>query len=423
MSEYYARADYTYDGSTELYSVPFDYIDEEHVVVIINDDEDNPVDYTWQSETQIMLDSDELGLEADDTISIRRITPVDEKLAVFTDGNILDEETQNTAHKQILYAIQELADDTTETMLEITDYFDKELSDYQSYVVENYNELYYYLQGTETSVTLSSLTKVRPCAFAYDTSLTTVNLPSCTEVGDYAFYNCTSLKSAYFPSLETIGDYAFYACILYSEMIDFSSVKTVGDYAFEYVNGMNSIDLPVCETIGDYGFHYTSLEGDISLPSVITLGDYVFYSSGGITSFNLPECTSAGYMACAVGEQCTSLYLPKCTDLGAFVFAGTGITEFEIADGTTLLQHGIFKNCSNLKKLFIPSSVTTIYSSGTNGCIYGCSDVVIYAETESAPSAWYSGWSFTGYDDDGNKVYADIHYGCSLSDYNNGIYN
>ena len=122
MTEYYARADYTYDGSTVNFSIPCGYIDDDHIVVIVNDDEENPVDYTFLSETQVQLDADTLGLTTGDVISVRRVTPIDDKIVEFTDGNILDEETQNLSQEQVLYAVQEIADDCNELVDNMAEY-------------------------------------------------------------------------------------------------------------------------------------------------------------------------------------------------------------------------------------------------------------------------------------------------------------
>ena len=55
----------------------------------------------------------------------------------------------------------------------------------------------------------------------------------------------------------------------------------------------------------------------------------------------------------------------------------------------------MFKGCSSLTKIYIPSSVTTINaSSATSAPFYSCSSSLkIYCEVASKPSGWGSYWN------------------------------
>lgn len=106
--EFNARADYEYQGGDTIFSVPFPYINKSHIVVIVNEDEPNPITaFSWLSENQIKID---VEINTGDTISIRRVTPINDKLVKFTDNNILDEETQNLSQDQVFNAVQEVKD-------------------------------------------------------------------------------------------------------------------------------------------------------------------------------------------------------------------------------------------------------------------------------------------------------------------------
>lgn len=101
---YKARIDYTYGGSAN-FSIPFPYIDKSHIVVYINDVITN--NFSFTSSNQITVGA---ALTSGDIVSIRRSTPIEEALVVFTDTSILDKQVQNTARNQILFRLQETED-------------------------------------------------------------------------------------------------------------------------------------------------------------------------------------------------------------------------------------------------------------------------------------------------------------------------
>lgn len=108
MTTYYARVDYSYSGDSK-FTIPFSYIKKEHIVVLVNDVK--TTNYTYITSSQIEVKD---GLQAGDVVSIRRTTPIKDKLVSFTDLNILNGETQNLAQEQVFNAVQEMYDDNTQ---------------------------------------------------------------------------------------------------------------------------------------------------------------------------------------------------------------------------------------------------------------------------------------------------------------------
>ena len=107
-NEYYARVDYIYEGGNTKFSIPFPYIDKSHIVAIINEDTENPItDLEFLTDNQVQLNT-EIMTRA--TVSIRRITPLDNRFVDFTDGNILDEESQDLSALQVFDVVQEIKD-------------------------------------------------------------------------------------------------------------------------------------------------------------------------------------------------------------------------------------------------------------------------------------------------------------------------
>ena len=108
LEEFNTRADYKYLGGDTIFSVPFSYINKSHVIVVVNGDTENPItDFTWLSENEIRINSE---INTGDVVSIQRHTPIDDKMVQFTNGNILDEYTQNLSQDQLFNIVQEVKD-------------------------------------------------------------------------------------------------------------------------------------------------------------------------------------------------------------------------------------------------------------------------------------------------------------------------
>lgn len=101
MEKYYAREDYSYAGDS-IFTIPFPYIEKKHIAVFIND---IPfIGYDFLTDYSIKINTD---LVIGDIVSIRRNTPINERMVVWKNGSILKEESQNLADKQVIYAVQE----------------------------------------------------------------------------------------------------------------------------------------------------------------------------------------------------------------------------------------------------------------------------------------------------------------------------
>jgi hypothetical protein len=94
------------DGSTRLFSVPFPFIHQSHVIVAVNlVAQFQAVDFDWVSDTAIQFKTAPQGV-----LTLYRKTPIDEALVSFRNGATLTEDELNLAVLQNLYASQELRD-------------------------------------------------------------------------------------------------------------------------------------------------------------------------------------------------------------------------------------------------------------------------------------------------------------------------
>lgn len=107
------RKEYTGNGSTTLYNVDFDlgYIDKDYVYVYLEGNEyTNQLDYTWQNNTQIELNT---PVNTGVKFYIRRVIPRDTLVNDYTNGALLREGNLNNSYKQVLMIMQEVQDGFT----------------------------------------------------------------------------------------------------------------------------------------------------------------------------------------------------------------------------------------------------------------------------------------------------------------------
>nr|DAP61815.1 MAG TPA: tail fiber protein [Caudoviricetes sp.] len=131
MTTYYARVDYSYSGDSK-FTIPFSYIKKEHIVVLVNGVK--TTNYTYITSSQIEVKD---KLQAEDVVSIRRTTPIKDKLVNFTDLNILNGETQNLAQEQVFNAVQEMYDKNEQQ----TQNFQKDINDYKEEIEDKIQEV------------------------------------------------------------------------------------------------------------------------------------------------------------------------------------------------------------------------------------------------------------------------------------------
>ena len=116
MTTYYARVEYIYNGGDATFSIPFPYLKKEHIQVFIDDVE--TVNYTYNTPTQIVINT---NIDNGQTVSIRRNTPLNNRMVVFSDTSILDQDAQNLSANQLFYSLQEIADKFGLSVDEITE--------------------------------------------------------------------------------------------------------------------------------------------------------------------------------------------------------------------------------------------------------------------------------------------------------------
>ena len=276
----------------------------------------------------------------------------------------------------------------------------------------------------------NALTTLGNMAFLGAEALTSITLPAgLTSIGKNTFQYCESLTSIVIPDTVTsIGDYAFSNCAkLATVSLSGTSLTSIGKYTFEKCKALTSISIPTSvTTIGQNAFDHCSKLGTVSFASgtsALTTVNKNAFQFTGLTSFTFPETSSTLSLKANLFNGCTKLasvhisskiesvkqvfegcpsitsvtvadnngnlkaengviynkYDNKASDAIQYVCTKMDLTAtngtYTIPSGVTTLGQSVFQGHSEIKKLIIPASVTTIGTYAFADCT-GLEEVV-----------------------------------------------
>ena len=301
------------------------------------------------------------------------------------------------------------------------------------------------------------VTSIPGSAFIYQTGITSVTIPdSVTSIGDYAFDGCSGLTEVTIGNgVTSIGWYAFRNCssitrIYYSgDITGWLNISGL-DYLMSDVSSSCELHIDRAKVEGDIiipegvtsiaGSAFRNLQGitSVTIPdSVTSIGYSAFYGCSGLTSVTIPDSvtsigedafegcinliqkvdgvsyvdkwvvdcdssvTAANIRSDTVGiadsafYDCTTLKsvtIPdSVTSIGRYAFRNcSSLTSVTIGNGVTSIGSSAFKNCSSLTEVTIPDSVTSIEM----GVFYGCSSLTSVTIPDSVTSI--GGDAFSG---------------------------
>lgn len=231
-------------------------------------------------------------------------------------------------------------------------------------------------------------------AFCNCTALKSITIPSsCSEIGASAFKNCKSLETVlfepdsklllieggtYYEDQEIIFHGAFVDCIALKSISIPASCKTIGLSAFKNCASLESVsfepDSQLQSICGDYYYsysygHYYGAGGAFS--DCIALKSIVIPAS-------CQEIGNTAFRNCKALESVIFLSGSRLSALaGGLLNEGYYNNEpnfgydFKDAAGYYYFSTGIFANCSSLKSIQIPSSITSI----GDACFVNCSSL------------------------------------------------
>ncbi len=257
------------------------------------------------------------------------------------------------------------------------------------------------------------ITGIGNSAFKDCSILFTLIIPEgVKEIGDHAFEGCENLGDLLIPdSINKVGQGITYKCSFLKYNI-YDSVKYLGNEinpyvllyradnksissfevnektkiiyscAFEDCTNLKSIDIPdSVSSIGDNAFLNCRNLVNISIPDGISfIGDYAFSDCESLINISIPD--SVTYIGKGVFTYCQNL---KYNQYDNLMYLGNeknpykvlvkaqnvNISSCNISDKTDHILSYAFSSCENLKKITIPSGVTTI----GEGAFVACSNL------------------------------------------------
>ena len=263
------------------------------------------------------------------------------------------------------------------------------------------------------------------CVFEYCYNLKSITLPKgLTILPGHTFWQCRSLESILIPEgITTIELETFYDCGSLSVVVLPSTLTNIDSGAFWGCSSLqkviNNSSLPIEKGSTDYGYvayyaqeivrgdtclnnfwfytdengvhHLTYYEGTDSiiilpadyLGSNYCINDNVFSGHDEIVSIQIPETVTS------IGENTFSgcMGLPiengiRYADSYAVEVTDKTLTEYTLKDNVRFLGNELFRNCSAMTSVNIPSGVTSI---GEN-TFYGCSALTSLVLPETVAS-------------------------------------
>lgn len=187
-------------------------------------------------------------------------------------------------------------------------------------------------------------------------------------ISELAFSDCTNVLIARLPeSLQYIDSCAFYKCKSLVEIDIPDSVKRIGDGCFEECENLIRVDLSSellyiqSSTFGGCD----SLESIVVPESVTIISNQAFWSCDNLTEISLPDSLKliesgafgrTGYYNDSKNWDSGVLYIGNCLIDADEAISG----NYNIKDGTTIIAEGAFKECTELKSIVVPGTVSYI---------------------------------------------------------------
>lgn len=209
----------------------------------------------------------------------------------------------------------------------------------------------------------------------------------CEAIGEHAFQNLKNLKSMALPdSVTQIGAYAFFKCISVSDINLGENLFSIGAFSFSECSAITTLIIPKkVETINESAFSFcTSLTkltlcdgvkkieanafAECSSLSEIDLGNTVseicddaFLNCTSLQSITLPDSlvtfSLRSFNGCSVTQTIGGItYLDRwIVSCDKYV-----INAINIEETTVGFLENAFKDCKDIKKIFIPSTLKYI---------------------------------------------------------------
>lgn len=277
------------------------------------------------------------------------------------------------------------------------------------------SELFYECSSLKEVILPDKLEGIGRDAFYNCRSLKSISLPrGLTLIDDGAFYGCESLAGVKLPdSLGSLGSSAFYGCSSITSIKLPKDLTSLKYNTFYGCNRLKSITIPAALKEYDNPFtectslSYISVASDnetflsengilynkektklyfcppaypkaYAIPSTVTaIMEGAFASQKMLSEVTIPD--GVNFLGTGAFQKAVSIKkvnLPEDTlkTIDGYSFSGSGIEELIIPEGVTALQ-GSFNQCSSLKSISLPASLSIIYPDESIGTFYKCTNL------------------------------------------------
>lgn len=227
----------------------------------------------------------------------------------------------------------------------------------------------FYSSAIPGKVTISASTELGSGAFSYCPQLTELTIENGTSsIQTGAFSNCLKLEKVSIPeNIEKIGRGAFYNCPNVKTPVNFSNLKDIGQKAFSNSSVPGKVTI-FASSVSENAFQNCSSLTEVTLDdSIETIMDSAFKDCKSLEKVN--NFDKIKEFAVNAFSGCESLVFEKITvkkdvTYHPYCLAGTAVREVEYEEGNTITVNYLFSGCKQLKKVTLPSTVTTV-SIGT----------------------------------------------------------
>ena len=212
-----------------------------------------------------------------------------------------------------------------------------------------------------------TVTGIGSVAFCGCTEVTQVVLPSTiTSLGVDAFHGCSSLTSINIPSDVTyIPNQCFYGCTSLRSISLPSNLTGIGECAFRYCSVLSDVTIPNKVThIGGGAFQGCNL-ARVNIPaSVRTIQTAAFDSYHDLDVY-VSDLTAWCNLSTADDDEYSDIFGSAKPHLYYNSYGSTGLwTAFSIPSGVTQIRYQAFSKFSDIQRIILPSSITSIQSEG-----------------------------------------------------------
>lgn len=264
-----------------------------------------------------------------------------------------------------------------------------------------------YAVNLEKIVMSNNITKIETATFANTTNLKTINLSDKLEsienlafensgleiielpetieiINHYAFKGCANLTDVTIPSkVEYLGNGAFQSCTSLKEVLISGDIMKAQDDAFEDCTAIDAVYYSKDVTTLD-----KNLFVNLDIVNVYIDDENELYCSVDGIVYNKDITSIIWYPNGRSDEVYTIQDTIEVID--DYAFSGANFTKLIIPQSVTRINYCAFKNCKNLQRIMIRSTIVEIASY----IFTGCNDLIIYTDCKEIQAGWNDLWRY-----------------------------